>query len=137
MSFVNGKGRLLGRMRMAARRPGGQESLVIPRAALYAALGELARSRGSEVTYGKQFVDVVPLPGGGVRARFADGCAAEGDLLVGCDGIHSPAHEIIDAAPGPMIGWATYDMPVVERWHNGRNMIIISDAAHATAPSAT
>jgi FAD-dependent urate hydroxylase len=47
-----------------------------------------------------------------------------------------PSHEIIDAAPGPLIGWATYDMPVVRRWHNGQNMIIIGDAAHATAPSA-
>ncbi|HEX4062627.1 MAG TPA: FAD-dependent monooxygenase [Streptosporangiaceae bacterium] len=27
-------------------------------------------------------------------------------------------------------------MPVVRRWHNGQNMIIIGDAAHATAPSA-
>ena len=231
ISFINGKGRMLGRMRMAARRPDGQESLVMPRAALYAAIGELARERGAEVTYGKQFVGAESLPGGGVRARFADGGTAEGDLLVGCDGIHSPvrtiidpaarkpryvpvlnvggyipnftvevppkefrmqfgtrcffawmptpdggtvwfanppmanepergmlsgksdaewrrwlhelmagdvgpAHEIIDAAPGPMIGWATYDMPVVERWHNGRDMIIIGDAAHATAPSA-
>jgi len=47
-----------------------------------------------------------------------------------------PAHDIIDAAPGPMVGWATYDLPVVKRWHNHRNQIIIGDAAHATAPSA-
>lgn len=46
-----------------------------------------------------------------------------------------PASQIIDAAPGPMLGWATYDMPVVRRWHSD-NMIIIGDAAHATAPSA-
>jgi 2-polyprenyl-6-methoxyphenol hydroxylase-like FAD-dependent oxidoreductase len=218
-------------MPMAFRRPDGQESLVMPRAALYAALGDLARERGAEVSYGKQLMDAVSLPGGGVQARFADGTTATGDLLVGCDGIHSPvrtiidpnarkpryvpvlnvggyipgftvdvppkefrmqfgtrcffawmptpdggtvwfanppmtrepergmlsgksdaewrqwlhelmagdvgpAHEIIDAAPGPMIGWATYDLPVVERWHNGRDMIIIGDAAHATAPSA-
>jgi 2-polyprenyl-6-methoxyphenol hydroxylase-like FAD-dependent oxidoreductase len=47
-----------------------------------------------------------------------------------------PAHDIIDAAPGPLLGWATYDMPVVERWHNGRDMLIIGDAAHATSPAA-
>ena len=47
-----------------------------------------------------------------------------------------PSHEIIDAAPGPMIGWATYDMPVVRRWHNNQNMLVIGDAAHATSPAA-
>jgi len=46
-----------------------------------------------------------------------------------------PSHQIINAAPGPLIGWATYDMPVLRRWHNER-MIVIGDAAHATAPSA-
>lgn len=230
IGFVNGKGRFLGRMPMAAPRADGRRSRVMPRAALYAALGELARERGAEVAYGKELVDAVST-GGGVEARFADGTSARGDLLVGCDGIHSPvrtiidprarrpryvpvlnvggyipdftvdvppgefrmqfgtrcffawmptpdggtvwfanpplarepergvlsalsdaewrrrlhelmagdagpAHEIIDAAPGPMLGWATYDLPVVEHWHNGRNMIVIGDAAHATAPSA-
>lgn len=230
ISFVNGKGRLLGRMPMAASRPDGRLSQVMPRAALYAALGELARERGAEVVYDKQLVDAAST-GDGVRATFADGTTATGDLLVGCDGIHSPvrtiidpdarrpryvpvlnvggyipgftvdvperefrmqfgtrcffawmpapdggtvwfanppmarepergvlsgksdaewrrwlhelmegdvgpAHEIIEAAHGPLIGWATYDMPVVEHWHNGRDTIIIGDAAHATAPSA-
>ncbi len=231
MSFVNGKGKPLGRMPMAARRPDGQESLMMPRADLYAALGEQARARGAEVAYGKQFVDAREVPGGGVRARFADGSTADGDLLIGCDGIHSPvrtlidpratepryvpvlntggylpdfrvdvpdrefrmqfgtrcffawmpapdggtvwfanppmarepergvlssmddaqwrrwlhelmdgdagpAHEIIEAASGPLIGWATYDLPVVKRWHNGRNMLVIGDAGHATSPAA-
>ncbi|HEY3957739.1 MAG TPA: NAD(P)/FAD-dependent oxidoreductase [Streptosporangiaceae bacterium] len=231
ISFVNGKGKFLGRMPMAARRPDGRESLTMPRADLYAALGNQARERGATVTYGKEFRNATPTAAGGVQVRFADGSTATGDLLVGCDGIHSPvrsvidpdaqrpryvpvlnvggyipgftvdvpagefrmqfgtrcffawfptpdggtvwfanpamtrepergvlsgmddaewrrwlhdlmagdagpAHDIIDAAPGPMIGWATYDMPTVERWHNNRNMIIIGDAAHATAPSA-
>jgi FAD-dependent urate hydroxylase len=51
------------------------------------------------------------------------------------DGDVGPAPEIIDAAPEPMFGWATYDLPVVRRWHRAR-MLIIGDAAHATAPSA-
>jgi 2-polyprenyl-6-methoxyphenol hydroxylase-like FAD-dependent oxidoreductase len=230
ISFVNGKGRSLGRMPMAAPRDDGQLSQVMRRAGLYAALGELARERGAAVHYGKELTAAAAV-GDQVEARFADGTTATGDLLIGCDGIHSrvrqvidpaapapryvpvlnvggyipgftvdvpardfrmqfgtrcffawmptpdggtiwfanppmarepgrgvlsgmsdgqwrgwlhdlmrgdtgPAHGIIDAAPGPMTGWATYDMPVVRRWHNGRNMIIIGDAAHATAPSA-
>jgi 2-polyprenyl-6-methoxyphenol hydroxylase-like FAD-dependent oxidoreductase len=55
------------------------------------------------------------------------------DLMAGDAG---PAHDIIDAAPGPMVGWATYDLPVVRHWHNGRDTVIIGDAAHATAPAA-
>jgi FAD-dependent urate hydroxylase len=231
ISFINGKGRKLGRMPMAAPRGDGQLSQMMRRADLYAAMAELARSHGAKVDYGKELSGAVTTAGGGVEARFADGTNATGDLLIGCDGIHSrvrrfidpqaaapryvpvlniggyipgftvdvpprefrmqfgtrcffawmptpdggtvwfanppmarepergvlsdmsdaqwrkwlhelmdgdvgPAREIIDAAPGPIIGWATYDMPVVRHWHDNKNMIIIGDAAHATAPSA-
>ncbi|MDR3665032.1 MAG: NAD(P)/FAD-dependent oxidoreductase [Mycobacterium sp.] len=231
MSFVNGKGRELGRIPMAAQRPDGQLSVMMRRADLYCALNSLAISRGAQVSHGAEFLDATTTSDGSVEARFADGSTATGDLLIGCDGIHSavrrtidpkarapryvpvlnvggyipnfavnvppqefrmqfgtkcffawfptpdggtvwfanppmprepergvlsgmddagwrhwlhelmdgdtgPAHDIIDAAPGPMIGWATYDMPIVKRWHNNRNTIIIGDAAHATAPSA-
>lgn len=229
ISFINGRGRRLGRIPLAGPRADGQLSLMMRRAELYAALREVARERGARVCYGKEFVDARST-GSGVRARFTDGSTAEGDLLVGCDGIHSrvrqlidpqapplryvpvlnvggylpdfpldvphrefrmqfgtrcffawaptpdggavwfanppmtrepqrgvlssmsdqewrdwlhelmagdvgPSHRIIDAAPGPMVGWATYDMPVVRRWHDD-SMLIIGDAAHATAPSA-
>ncbi len=47
----------------------------------------------------------------------------------------TPAVEIIRATPGKLAGWATYDLPSVPTWHRG-TMIVIGDAAHATAPSA-
>ena len=47
----------------------------------------------------------------------------------------SPAAEIIHATPGKLSGWATYDLPSVPTWHRG-SMIVIGDAAHATAPSS-
>ncbi|HYQ82868.1 MAG TPA: FAD-dependent monooxygenase, partial [Rubrobacter sp.] len=47
----------------------------------------------------------------------------------------SPAVEIIRSTPGRLAGWATYDLPSVPTWHRG-SMIIIGDAAHATAPSS-
>lgn len=231
MSFINGRGKSLGRMPMAFRRADGLTSRMMPRATLYSRLSELARSRGVSVSHGKLLVEAREMPGGGVEARFADGTVATGDILVGCDGIHSrvrniidpratppryvpvlnvggyiprfpvdapaadfrmqfgtrcffgwlatpdggvvwfanppmarepergvlssmtdsqwrqwlhqlmdgdagPAHSIIDAAEGPLLGWATYDLPVVKRWHNGRNLIVIGDAAHATSPAA-
>ena len=47
----------------------------------------------------------------------------------------SPAPELIDVTPGPLAGWATYDVPNVPHWHRG-NLAIIGDAAHAAAPSS-
>lgn len=46
-----------------------------------------------------------------------------------------PAVEIITRTTNRLAAWSTYDLPPVPRWHNDR-MIIIGDAAHATAPSA-
>lgn len=229
LSFVNGRGKSLGRMPMAAPRADGRCSQMLQRDELYRVLTTLAAEHGVETVYGKELVDG-SVTSDGVRAQFSDGSTASGELLIGCDGIHSrvrvlidphaaapryvpvlnvggyvpdftvdvparefrmqfgtrcffawtptpdggivwfanppmarepehgvlsgmsdaqwrawlhelmdgdvgPAPEIIDAAPGPMFGWATYDMPVVRRWHNSR-MLIIGDAAHATAPSA-
>jgi 2-polyprenyl-6-methoxyphenol hydroxylase-like FAD-dependent oxidoreductase len=54
------------------------------------------------------------------------------DLFAGDD---SPAVEIIHSTPGELSGWATYDLPSVPTWHR-ESMIIIGDAAHATAPSS-
>jgi 2-polyprenyl-6-methoxyphenol hydroxylase-like FAD-dependent oxidoreductase len=42
---------------------------------------------------------------------------------------------IIDATPGELTAWATYDVPSVRRWHRDR-MIVVGDAAHATSPSS-
>jgi 2-polyprenyl-6-methoxyphenol hydroxylase-like FAD-dependent oxidoreductase len=230
MSFVNGKGRLLGTMPMAFRRPDGLTSLMMPRAGLFVALAEMARAEGVPTHHGKRMVDARNT-GSGVVARFEDGSEATGDILIGADGIHSrvrgiidpaapapryvpvlnnggyipdftvdvpaeefrmqfgtrcffawmntpdggtlwfanppmrqepargvlssmtdaqwrtwlhelmdgdagPASRIIDAAPGPITGWTTYDMPVVKRWHDDSRIAIIGDAAHATSPAA-
>ena len=47
----------------------------------------------------------------------------------------SPAVEIVRSTPGRLAGWATHDLPSVPTWHRG-SMIVIGDAAHATAPSS-
>jgi FAD-dependent urate hydroxylase len=47
----------------------------------------------------------------------------------------TPAVGIVRATPGRLAGWATYDLPSVPTWHRGP-MVIIGDAAHATAPSS-
>ncbi|QIQ01860.1 FAD-dependent oxidoreductase [Streptomyces liangshanensis] len=73
----------------------------IRRSALYIALRDEAVRRGIRVEYGKRVTDA-KTAGGGVRAVFADGDHAEGDLLVGADGLRSRVRRIIDpAAPAP------------------------------------
>jgi FAD-dependent urate hydroxylase len=50
-------------------------------------------------------------------------------------GDRTPACAIIDATPGELEAWATYDLPSVRRWHRDR-MVLIGDAAHATSPAS-
>lgn len=79
----------------------GQPSQTLKRAGLYRALHEEAARRGVPIEYGKRLVDAKQADDA-VRAVFADGSAATGDLLIGCDGVHSALRRIIDpAAPSP------------------------------------
>jgi 2-polyprenyl-6-methoxyphenol hydroxylase-like FAD-dependent oxidoreductase len=50
-------------------------------------------------------------------------------------GDRSPVVALVDATPGPLRGWTTYDVPTLRRWSAGR-MVLIGDAAHATSPAA-
>jgi len=229
MEIQSGSGKHLGDVPNGGKLPDGTVSQTLKRADLYRALRDEALRRGARVEYGKRLVDADLTPDG-VAARFEDGTEAEGDLLIGADGIHSrtrriidpsapaaryipvlniggytsdvrvpagpgtfrmvfgkraffgyavhpsgeiwwfanpprvdeptsaelaatttgqwrkmlvdlfaeddtPAVEIIRATPGELSGWATHDLPSVPTWHRG-TMVIIGDAAHATAPSS-
>ncbi|MBA2535790.1 MAG: FAD-dependent monooxygenase [Rubrobacter sp.] len=230
MEIQSGTGKHLGEVPNGGTLSDGTVSQTLKRSDLYRALRDEAVSRGASVEYSKRLVDAEATPDGGVLARFEDGTEAEGDLLIGADGIHScarriidpsapgvryipvlniggfasgvrvqaepgtfrmvfgkraffgysvhpsgkvwwfanppradepsraelaaisseqwremlvdlfaeddtPAVEIIRATPGRLSGWATYDLPSVPTWHRA-TMIVIGDAAHATAPSA-
>jgi 2-polyprenyl-6-methoxyphenol hydroxylase-like FAD-dependent oxidoreductase len=64
----------------------GAPNIVVHRAELQASL--LDALGAQYVEFGKQCVGV-EQDREGVRARFADGCQAHGDLLIGADGLHS------------------------------------------------
>jgi FAD-dependent urate hydroxylase len=230
MEIQSGTGKHLGVVPNGGMLSDGTVSQTLKRADLYRGLRDKALRRGAHIEYGKRLVNAGITPDGGVVAWFEDGMEAEGDLLIGADGIHSrtrriidpaapgaryipvlniggyasnlrvpaepgtfrmifgkraffgyavhpsgevwwfanppradepsktelaaisteqwrkmltdlfaeddtPAIAIIRATPGELSGWATHDLPSVPKWLRG-SMIIIGDAAHATAPSS-
>jgi FAD-dependent urate hydroxylase len=94
-------GKYLGRARTGIELPGGATSQTITRSDLYRGMHDAAAKRGIEVDYGRRLVGI-DESAAGVRACFADASAEEGDLVIGCDGVHSTVRELIDPrAPKP------------------------------------
>jgi FAD-dependent urate hydroxylase len=87
MLMLNGRGRPLASTR--------QPSRTLRRADLYTALRDEAVRRGVRIHHGKRLTDAT-ITADGVRAVFADGSTAEGDLLVGADGLRSRTRAVID-----------------------------------------
>ncbi|WP_327290517.1 FAD-dependent oxidoreductase [Streptomyces sp. NBC_01198] len=69
----------------------------VRRLGLYRLLREAAVARGARIEHDRKLVDA-DTTADGVVARFADGSTLHGDLLVGCDGVHSRTRSIIDPA---------------------------------------
>ncbi|MGF1471192.1 MAG: FAD-dependent oxidoreductase [Rubrobacteraceae bacterium] len=85
--FQNHRGKQLGAL--------PETTILIKRGLLNRGLREAALRRGVTVEFGKRLEDVEITSGRAVVARFEDGTEASGDLLVGCDGIHSPTRRSI------------------------------------------
>ena len=101
MEIQSGTGKHLGVVPNGGTLPDGTVSHTLKRSDLYRTLRDEAIRRGAHVEHGKRLVDAEARPDGGVVARFEDGTEAEGDLLIGADGIHSRTRRIIDpSAPG-------------------------------------
>ncbi|MGH3373225.1 MAG: FAD-dependent monooxygenase [Actinoallomurus sp.] len=80
---------------------GRSGSAPIRRADLYGLLRDAAVAGGARIAHDRKLV-AADSAAGHVVARFADGSALSGDLLIGCDGIHSRTRSIIDPeAPSP------------------------------------
>jgi 2-polyprenyl-6-methoxyphenol hydroxylase-like FAD-dependent oxidoreductase len=99
--LYSGTGKRLGTVPIGSARAERDVSHTIKRAQLHRVLYEEAARRGVRFEFGKRLVgaDVI---GSGVCATFDDESQAVGDLLVGCDGVHSVARTVIDpGAPRP------------------------------------
>jgi FAD-dependent urate hydroxylase len=100
MTIQSGTGKHLGDVPNGGTSPDGTVSQTLKRADLYRVLRDEGVRRGAQVAYGKRLVDA-EIKRDGVVARFEDGTEAEGDLLIGADGIHSRTRRIIDpSTPG-------------------------------------
>jgi FAD-dependent urate hydroxylase len=94
-------GKHLGVSRVSTSLTDGTASHTLRRSDLYQVMHDEASSRGIRFEHGKRLTGAVET-GDGVRATFADGSEASGDLLIGCDGVHSAVRTIIDPnAPAP------------------------------------
>jgi 2-polyprenyl-6-methoxyphenol hydroxylase-like FAD-dependent oxidoreductase len=101
ITLRNGAGRHVGESVISQDLPDGTTSQTVKRSDLYRALHDEALARGIGVSHGKRLVDATHT-GAGVRASFADGTTATGDVLIGCDGIQSTVRRLIDpTAPPP------------------------------------
>jgi FAD-dependent urate hydroxylase len=100
MVLSSGRGKRLGTMAMG-RSSIGATSQTLRRAHLHRALYEEATRRGVRFEFGKRLRHATDARDG-VLATFEDGSTAHGDLLVGCDGVHSRTRRLIDpSAPPP------------------------------------
>jgi FAD-dependent urate hydroxylase len=55
----------------------------------------------------RRVVGVVTTPNG-VRVEFQDGSSAEGDLLIGADGLHSVVRDVVGARDAEPTGWCSW-----------------------------
>jgi FAD-dependent urate hydroxylase len=98
----SGTGKRLGEVANGIRLQDGTVSVALRRGLLQRVLRVEAERRGVKVEFGKRLDSYRADSGGRVTARFTDGTQAEGDLLIGADGIHSTTRQTMDpAAPRP------------------------------------
>jgi FAD-dependent urate hydroxylase len=91
--FQNHRGRQIGEMPI--------HNVLIKRGLLNRALREAAIEHGASAQFGKR-LRAIDTTSSGVIARFEDGSDAGGDVLLGCDGIHSRTRRsIMPDAPTP------------------------------------
>ncbi|MFG2050663.1 FAD-dependent oxidoreductase [Micromonospora sp. NPDC048935] len=94
-------GRRLGASPFGRHRADATPTQMIDRSDLYGALLEEAQRQGVPVEYGKRFVDLKETADG-VRVFFEDGGSADGDVVIGADGVWSRVRETVDPG-GPAL----------------------------------
>jgi 2-polyprenyl-6-methoxyphenol hydroxylase-like FAD-dependent oxidoreductase len=100
--FHSQKGALLGSFNRNMRERFGQPAVNMCRATLNEALIDKAWSDGVAVHFEKRLVAIEDRADRPVIAHFADGSTAEGDFVIGADGVHSAVRgHVIPDGPKP------------------------------------
>lgn len=101
--FFNGHGKRVGQLDSTAEEQRyGASNLMLKRGLLHRALREAALAEDVRLHFGKRLANVTVTAAQEVIAHFEDGSTAQGDLLIGCDGLHSQTRRILlPNAPQP------------------------------------
>lgn len=101
LTLGNGAGRRLAVLPLGGPAEDGTTTTTIRRSDLYASLRAAATERGIPIEYGRGLTGLAEHDGG-VTARFADGSADDGELLVGADGLQSRTRAVLNpGGPAP------------------------------------
>lgn len=99
--FVDECGKLLGRLPYGDPKLYGQPSVSMSRAVLYRTLADELTRTGVRVHYSQRVTGVAER-NGRVMVHFAGGDSAEGDLLIGADGVRSAVRQyVLPKGPHP------------------------------------
>jgi FAD-dependent urate hydroxylase len=95
ISFLNHQGSVIGAL--------PEQLLTVKRGALNRVLREAVFEAQIPVIFGKRLVDIDASADLGASVTFADGSVAHGDVVIGCDGIHSQTRRaLLSEAPRPV-----------------------------------
>ena len=100
--FYSQGGRKLGSINRDMEKRFGQPAVNLRRATLQEILFNKAWCSNAELYFEKRLVKIIDRPDQPIVAYFADGTTAEGDLLIGADGVHSKARRhVVPDGPKP------------------------------------
>ena len=100
--FYSQGGRKLGSINRDMERRFGQPAVNTRRATLQEILFNKAWCSNAELYFEKRLVKVIDRPDQPIVAHFADGTTAEGDFLIGADGVHSKVRRhVVPDGPEP------------------------------------
>ncbi|WP_244567668.1 FAD-dependent monooxygenase [Bradyrhizobium erythrophlei] len=100
--FYSRSGALLGSINHNMKERFGQPAVNMRRAALNEAILNRAWCENVELAFEKRLLRIEDRADQPIVAHFADGTSAEGDFLIGADGVHSAVREhVIPDGPKP------------------------------------